>query len=252
MVARLDARDLETPREANRTIASCLGCDVNSLTAENLAQDSVVRFIVDDCHAFFDKRWFPYVQEQWRALLSSPASRGRVAMLLLGRPLFRNVAGGDGSPLLNIGPLLRTRPLTAHEVCDELGVSTELANAACRKTGGHPALTTALVDAVDRDLGRMGAVIDGFVSAQEHCLIKLAEDHSVAARSPRRRHSCETRSCPKTTRFEPLRGRALSGQEAVKDLVASGLVRQEGETIILSAELSRDVRSVARRSRAGI
>ncbi len=94
VVARLDARDLETPQEADRTIASCLGCDVDDLTAENLAQDSVVRFIVDDCHAFFDKRWFPYVQEQWRALLSSPASRGRVAMLLLGRPLLSETLQG--------------------------------------------------------------------------------------------------------------------------------------------------------------
>jgi hypothetical protein len=91
----------------------------------------------------------------------------------------------------------------------------------------------------------MGAVLDGFISAQEHYLIKLAEDHSVAALGLLADIIRSNGAVAQTTLVSSHFGDAYyEGQEAVKDLVASGLVRREGEGVTLSAELLRAVRSV--------
>jgi hypothetical protein len=244
-VVRLDARDAETPRDLNVAIARALQCEADDLTAGNLPEGRVVRVVIDNCHEFYDKKWFPYLQEQWRALLSSASARGRVAILLIGRPLFRRVAGGDGSPLLNIGPTLATRPLSVAEVSDAFEVTPEVAAAVVRKTGGHPALTGALIAAIEGEIARMGNVISGFISAQERYLLKLAEDHSLAALALLADLTRSDAPVAHATLIAKHFGDAfIDGQEALRDLIASGLVKREGANLIVAAELLRQVTAV--------
>lgn len=244
-VVQIDARSAESPADLNIQIAEALRCPYQDLSGDAMLDGDVVRIIVDNAHAFYDRKWFPYLQEQWRALLSSESARGRVAMLLLGRPLFRSVAGGDGSPLLGIGPVLVARPMTPNEVVDAFDVEMRTAEAVCRKTGGHPALTLALLDAIERDSRNIGSRIDDFVRQQERYLLKLAEDHTLAALGMLADVVRSGGPCAEATLVATHFGDTYAdGQEALRDLAASGLVLREGDKVTVRAELVVQVRAV--------
>lgn len=250
-VVMLDARDAEDILDLNGPVAAALRCSHETLTPEQLGPDDVVRIIVDNCHEFYDRPWFPYLQEQWRALLSLEAARGRVGLLLLGRPLFRHVAGGHGSPLLTIGPILLVRPLTEIEVIERFGIAEEVARAVKRKTGGHPWLTRMLLEAIDRDVSNLGGAIEQFVNQHQRYLTRLAEDHTLAAMGVLADLVEAGHPIPDATLITAHFGSSYSdGQDALADLTASGLITRVEDTCQIAAELLRKAPAVRQFLRA--
>jgi hypothetical protein len=237
-VVRLDAGLTDGPHSLNLPIAAALGCTETDLSAEEMDANLVIRIIVDNCHEFHTRPWWPYLQEQWRALVSTPAARGRVGLLLAGRPLFRHVAGGSGSPLLNIGTTMLVRPLEEHDVVEEMAAEPQVARALLRKTGGHPRLTAMLTEAFDGDLSHLGATVDGFAEQNQRYLMRLAEDHTmgglamladlVVADSP------VAEAALTNAHFG---GSYADAQETLADLAASGLIARDGGTCAIAAEL---------------
>jgi len=239
---RLEASDAFTPADLNEPIAAVLGCPSNSLTAESLPRDARVRIIIDQCEELHDKPWLPYLQDQWRALLSEPEARGRVALLLLGRPLFRALGGGRGSPLLTIGVVKPARPLDTDSAASTFGVRPNVADPAIRKTGGHPYLTSALLRAIDGDAANFKKALPPFIAESRRYVMRLIEDHALAAhgvladlldaRSP----VAEAALIGK--HFGDAR---LFGEECLEDLCGSGLIERETSMCSLAAELLRAI-----------
>lgn len=237
-VVRLDAGLSEGPQALNRPIAAALGCSEADLSAEQMDANLVVRIIVDNCHEFHTRPWWPYLQEQWRALLSTPAARGRVGLLLIGRPLFRHVAGGSGSPLLNIGTTMLVHPLDEQQVVEELTVEPRTAKALLRKTGGHPRLTVKLAEAFDGDLGHLGATVDGFVEQNQRYLMRLAEDHTMGGLAM----LADLIAAEDAVAEAALMGAHFGGafadaEDTLSDLAASGLIVRESGACAIAADL---------------
>jgi hypothetical protein len=112
-----------------------------------------------------------------------------------------------------------------------------------RKTGGHPKLAEALVEAIDGDSGNVGKAIGGFIEANRSYLVSLIQDHPLPARAALS-ELLEKRS--------PLQQGALirrhfgaahaDGVEAIDDLTASGLLVRDGDRgCAVGADLLRSV-----------
>jgi hypothetical protein len=241
-VSVVDAANSESATDFNAALAAALKCADSALTLECLPDEERVRLIIDNCESLHDKHWFTVVQEQWRGLLTSEGARGRLGVILFGRPLFQDVAGGKGSPLLNVGPVLRARPLSELEIAHDFGVDASTARAIRRKTGGHPVLTDELVRAIEGDLERLRLVARQFAKEQERYLIRLAEDHTVAgmavladvldSREP------VAESALVSAHFGSSFGR---GQDCLADLAGSGLIeRQADGRCTVGAEVMRE------------
>jgi len=251
VVVRLDAREAEDAIDLNGPLAAALGCPNDELTSERLEPGRVVRVIVDNCHEFYDRPWFPYLQENWRELLSSEGASGRIGVVLLGRPLFRHVAGGHGSPLLGLGPVLVVRPLSPADIHKQFTVTKELAQAIHRKTGGHPALTRYLLDAVEYDITNIGTAITAFVNEQQRYMLRLAEDHQLAAMGILADLIEAKKRLPEPPLIHAHYGTAYSeGQEALNDLAGSGLIARSNGGCELAAELLRETPAVRQFVRA--
>jgi AAA domain len=182
-VLRIDAASAEKPQDLDRQLTAALGCESTELTARYMPEDGILRVIVDRAEHLYDRVWLGDLQERWRALLADEDSKGRLAIVFFGRPVFRQIAGGDSSPLLNAGPVITPRPLTAEEIERRHCVDSSCASAVRRKTGGHPQLTAALVEAIDRDAANLGDSMDGFVEANRRYLVSLIQDHPLEARA---------------------------------------------------------------------
>ena len=242
-VLRIDAASAEKPQDLDHRLTAALGCDSTELTARYMPEDGILRVIVDRAEHLYDRAWLGDLQERWRALLADEDSKGRLAIVFFGRPVFRQIAGGDSSPLLNAGPVITPRPLSADEIKRQHGVDASCASVVLRKTGGHPKLAEALVEAIDGDSGNVGKAIGGFIEANRSYLVSLIQDHPLPARAALS-ELLEKRS--------PLQQGALirrhfgaahaDGVEAIDDLTASGLLVRDGDGgCAVGAELLRSV-----------
>jgi hypothetical protein len=242
VVVSVDAGKTESAADFNAGLGAALKCSDASLALGCLSADERVRVIVENCEELFDRPWFVVVQEQWRALMSSEEARGRVGAILFGRPRFQDVAGGQGSPLLNIGPVLRARPLTEAEIMADYSVAATVARAVHRKTGGHPRLTEALIGAIDGDVKRLETVSRGFAHDHERYLIRLAEDHTVAGMAMLSDVVEADKPLAESAVISAHFGSAYSrGQECLADLAGSGLVeRLVDGTCRLGAAIMRE------------
>ncbi|MCA1704639.1 MAG: hypothetical protein LC808_15805, partial [Actinobacteria bacterium] len=237
----IDAGQVDDPAGLTDPLAGALSCDPDNLTAELLPPNQVLRIVVDRCDQLSGTTWFAFVQERWRALLSSRAARGRVGVLLLGRPLLRQVAGGRGSPLLNLGPVVATRPLSAEEVGQQFHVELGVARAVHRKTGGHPQLTGRLIDAIGGELGNLGSAMAEFLEGNERYLMRLAEDHTVTGLSVLEDLIDSAQPIPQVALIGRHFGSAFSdGLDVLTDLEGAGLVRRERDRCCLAADLFRN------------
>jgi hypothetical protein len=238
----LDASTASYPEDLNAPLAQILDCEPNSLTAEHLDENEVVRILVDRCDCLFDQPWVAEWQEQWRALLTSRAAQGRLAAVLFGRPLFRQIAGGDASPLLNAGRVLTVGPLQQNELEAIYGFDSQLAAAVRKKTGGHPTLTAKLAESL-KEAKDFKHGVKRFLKTERAYVVRLVQDHSVAGQALlgellRFRGSIHE-SALISRHFE---GAHADGMEALGDLCACGLVKRSSPSdYTVGADLLRNV-----------
>ncbi len=242
-VLNIDAATAEKPQDLDLRLTAALGCDGNELTARYMPENRVLRVIVDRAEHLYDHPWLGDLQERWRALLADEESRGRLAMVFFGRPAFRQIAGGDSSPLLNAGPVITPEPLSAAAIARRHGVDEPCARAVFRKTGGHPRLTEALVEAIDGDAANLGDAIDGFVADNRRYVASLLQDHPLPARTALSALLEQRAPMSQGALIRQHFGAAhADGVEAIDDLVASGLVvRGEDGDCQVGAGLLRSV-----------
>jgi hypothetical protein len=242
-VLQLDASTASHPSDLDGPVAEVLGCDPSTLTTSSLAEGRSLRIIVDRCEHLYEQTWLVEWQERWRSFLFSRQSEGRVSAVLFGRPLFREIAGGDASPLLNAGPVLPTQALSSTDIADYFGVATDVATAVQRKTGGHPRLTGSLLEAIDRDVKNLGPRIRGFCSDHRHYVLALLGDHVGEAREilgALLEAKGGVEQSVLVRRYFP--GAPARGVEAVDDLAGCGLVaRDEAGRCRLAADLIHNV-----------
>jgi hypothetical protein len=252
VVVAIDAGTTDSAADFNAQLAVALRCPDSALTADCLNQDERIRVIVENCEELHDRAWFPVVQEQWRALLTDETARGRVGALLLGRPLFQDVAGGQGSPLLNIGPVLRARPLTENEIAADFDVDLVAARAIRRKTGGHPELTAILIESGGGDIENLGATVSQFVRDNERYLLRLVEDHTLAGMAVLSDVIEANAPVAEAAVIGAHFARAFSrGQDCLADLAGSGLIVRDADgRCSLGAEVIRKAASVRQFLRA--
>ena len=239
---RLDASVVNFPEDLNAPLAAILECEPNNLTAEHLDENETVRVLVDRCDALYDQSWVAEWQEQWRALFTSQEALGRLAAVLFGRPIFRQIAGGDASPLLNAGRILTVTPLKSSELKTIYQLDSQLAAAMKRKTGGHPVLTAKLTDDL-KGTGDFKRAIKVFLKREREYIIRLVQDHSVAAQALLgellRSRSGVHESALIQRHFE---GAHADGVEALEDLCACGLLERSGtRDYKVGADLLRNV-----------
>jgi hypothetical protein len=246
-VVVLDAGSAQSADDLMAPIADQLRCRQHRLTAAALPDRVRLRVLIDNCDALHDKSWFPSVQDEWRGLLGEPRARGRLAFLLCGRPLFRRVAEGRGSPLLGIGVIIPSRPLSASEIKTVLNADSTVAEKVQIKTGGHPQLTRRLMDAINRDLTNLEARYADFARSQRRFLLQLIDDHGASARavvaelldSPR---GVEVAEAAILARH--FGGAGVLGQDTFGDLAASGLIERLRGSCRLNAEILRTDREL--------
>jgi len=242
-VLTLDAAGATQPSDLDRPLAVALGCDASALAAPRLREGRSLRVIVDRCEHLHEQSWLVEWQERWRALLLSREAEGHLAAVLFGRPLFREIAGGDASPLLNAGPVLSTEALSPSGIEEQFDVTKECAEAAHRKTGGHPRLTATLLDVIDRDATNLGGRIRDFCTEERHYLRELLEDHVGEAREiigTLLEAKGEVEQSVLVRRYFPRN--PSRGIEALDDLVGCGLVaRDQAGRCRLAADLIRNV-----------
>ena len=237
-VLALDGRSLVAEEDIAAPLAEALGCLPDRLDAASF--DGVLRLVVDSCDALVDRGWLATFQERLRALLATPSARGRVVVVLLGRPQFRSLAGGAASPLLNLGPVATTRPLTASEIAESFEVHPSVAGLARDLTGGHPALTRMLFEYPHESPDELAQFLDEFVKANQRYLLHLVEDHSVAATDALGSLLADGTAVNRAVLIGRHFGQGIStsGIEALSDLEASGLVSTDGDDCVaVSARL---------------
>jgi hypothetical protein len=248
-VLRLDAESAQSASDLMAPIADQLQCQEDHLTAAALPDEIRLRVLVDNCDSLHEKRWFAAVQDEWRGLLGERRARGRVVFLLCGRPLFRRVAEGRGSPLLGIGTVVQSRPLSTAEIETLLETEGRVAEKVRTKTGGHPQLTRRILHAIDRDLGKLETNYADFALSQRRFLLQLIDDHGASARavlaelldSPR--DALVAESAVLARHFG---GSGVLGRDTLDDLAASGLIERVGESCRLGAEIVRTDRDLRR------
>ena len=239
---RIDASTAKYPEDLNAPLAEALNCSPSNISADGLGRDDIVRVIVDRCDCLFDQPWVAEWQEQWRAVLTSSAAQGVLATVLFGRPLFRQIAGGDSSPLLNAGRVLTVSPLSSRTIGLRFSLEERVAAAVHRKTGGHPVLTEKFLAAADgvNDFSRSVKI---FLREDRSYLVRLVQDHPLSGRAILgellRNRSSVHESALISQQFK---GAHAEGQEAIEDLCASGLVHRspEGDCSI-SADIVRSL-----------
>lgn len=239
----LDAASAEKPQDLELPLTAALGCSSTDLTARFMPENRILRVIVDRSEYLYDRGWLGGLQERWRALLSDQDSRGRLGVVFFGRPIFRQIAGGDSSPLLNAGPVITPRPLTAREIEECFGVDQVCATAVKRKTGGHPRLTASLLNAISGDHQNIDKVIDSFAMDNRRYLVQLVQDHSPEGRAVLsellEKHAAIHQGALIRQHFGAAHA---AGVEAIDDLEASGLIARGGDSnCSVSAGLLRNL-----------
>jgi hypothetical protein len=116
------------------------------------------------------------------------------------------------------------------------------ARAIKRKTGGHPALTAALAEAIGGDIERLGSAIPQFVRDHERYLLRLVEDHTLAGMAVLSDVIEGSASVAEAALISAHFGRAFSrGHDCLADLAGSGLIFREADgRCSLGAELVRE------------
>lgn len=249
-VVKLDAGSAEDQSDLDAPVAEALNSPISRLTAQRLPPDTTVRVLVDACEQLHGKSWLPFWQESWRACLSEAEARGRVAVALAGRPLFRQSFGGRGSPLINLGPTLAPRPLTEEDACRELGVAASVAAAVVRKTGGHPQMTERLALRLGNDLSRMGEVFTSFLADESRYLMRLLQDHAVGGMAVVGVLLDAGGAVDEAALIGDVFGTSrVDAEECLADLAASGLIDRDAGRCWIAAEMivqSAAARQVAR------
>lgn len=247
-VVSLDAEQARSPTDLIAPLANVLGCTTDRLSAVGLPSTARVRVLVDNCDVLNDRTWFPALQDQWRGLLGEPEARGRISFLLCGRPLFRRVAEGRGSPLVGMGSFVPSRPLTMADVGQRFAVDQQVAQAVVSKTGGHPLLTRRLIEAIEGDVHALEQRYVDFARSQRRYVLQLIDDHGTTTRAvladvleaPRGGTIAESAIIAR--HFGSSR---VLGQDTLDDLVASGLLERLEGGVRLGASILRADRDLS-------
>lgn len=242
-VLRIDAASAKYPEDLNAPLATAINSEPTSLSASGLAENQVVRVILENCDELYDRRWVADWQARWRALFTSKEAQGRLAAILFGAPLFRQIAGGDASPLLNAGRVITVSPLTAREIEGLHGLEPRRADAVHRKAGGHPEITEALAGALQQRAGDMRKAVGLVCDERRSFVVRLVQDHPLGAQAVLgdllRESSAIHESALIRKHFE---GAPADGADALDDLCGCGLVsRTEGNDCMIGADLLRNI-----------
>ena len=241
-VIEIEAADVSTPGDLNEPLMAALGAELSFLNNENFPDVAPIRVLIDSCEQLHAQSWFPVVQDQWRGVLSLEAARGRLGLLLLGRPLFRSATTGRGSPLLNIGCVLTARPMTSAEASLGFGVDHGLAAIAVRKTGGNPYLTGRLLEHLQDGADDLGPKIKNFASEMRRHVMRLIDDHGIAARGIVADLLDAKQPVASSALIRHHFGEStIEGAECLEDLAGSGLLEVEDGYWRLKAEFVKVV-----------
>ena len=223
----------------NELLASVIGSEYEMPLASELHRETCIRVVVDNCESLHDAPWVDRWQDAWRALFSDPQAKGRLGLLLLGRPNVRRVLGGRGSALLNIAVEVRARPLTEADVMSTWSVERPIARASIRKTGGHPQLTAELIQQTNGDASNLSHAFPDFSKGRTAFLRRLVDDHGHAAKGILADLDRAGGSTSEPIVLRKWFATDLSaGSECLDDLCGSGLLtRAAGEQVALKAEL---------------
>jgi hypothetical protein len=237
-VVRMNARDVAAPNDLLDPLAAAAGVDREELATAEFGSEMRVRVLIDDAHEFHRHSWFQHEQEEWRSLLSRPEARGRIALFLAGRPLFRTLVGGNGSPLLNLGVTVVSRPV-AHDDPGFASVDAKVLEAHTRKTGGHPQLTLDLLQMSGCSSELLASATARLASERRRYILRLVEDHALAARGVLA-DVIEAGGTPVSTATLIARhfGSSISfAHDCFADLAGTGLLRLRDEQLTSAAAL---------------
>lgn len=224
----VDAGDVTSSRALEARFEKLLGCSPGELTTTHLELGARVRLIIDRAEKLYDQDWFISLQERWRAFLCEKESRGRAAVIFFGRPRFRQIAGGAGSPLLNIGKVVSLAGLDPNKAAVHFGIETDIASIICQKTGGHLKLSSDLARYLDGE-PNVGAAQSEWLRDSEPYLLNLLDDHSLSGRKLLLHlfdNGPTTQAILIHTYFE---GQHAAGMEELEDLACSGLVQKNND-----------------------
>jgi hypothetical protein len=246
-VLRIDGSTVSHPEDLNYPLAEMIGCEPTNLVPPRDENASPMRVVVDRCDCLFDKPWVDRWQEQWRALLTAPDSQGRLAAVLFGRPLFREIAGGDASPLLNVSRVVTVEPLREDEVRQAHDLTDAGARVVIEKTGGHPRISHLFAQILTAKSGSFKQAVKSFEKNHRSYLVETIQDHPVGGQAILS-DLLKARSPIHETSLIRLHfaDADADGRTAIEDLCASGLVRRDGSgDCSIRADLLRDVAGIA-------
>jgi energy-coupling factor transporter ATP-binding protein EcfA2 len=237
-VVTVSADTLESPMHANSLVGDAFGVS-DRLPKEDELKGAPVRVLVDRCEALFDAPWLPILQDTWRAFFTAAETQGKASLAMVGRPLFRGVFGGRGSPLSNAAVTVRAAPLTTEAIEAQFQVSRPLAAALQRKGGGHPGLTTRLLKRTTSDVRRIGEAAREMAAEERGYLLDLIDDHGHAGRGVVHDLLQAGGDVASTTVLRQRFGQdRAAGLECLADLIGSGLVQNRQERCVgICAEL---------------
>ena len=244
---RLDATRVHSLSEMNAPVAELLGCDSLTLALPRGGLDRF-RIIVDNAEEIADAGWRGEFQDQWRAFLMDQEHAGRVSAIFLGRPSFRDVLAGAGSPLMNIAAKPVARGMTEYELQAAFGVEDAAASIVIRKTGGHPLLSAQLTRELRETPDDVGDAVRRWEAAATDLVIRVVEDHGIGGRGLiidllnadgpveemallRRRFAVD----------------AARGLVCLEDLTKAGLLQKSGTGYEIKAAMLREIAEIGQR-----
>lgn len=245
-VVRIDIRHIDSLAAINAPLFALLGGGEGDVLSElQPPPDRRIRIIVDNCQDIYDADWMGEFQDEWRAFLTAPQMEGVVSALFLGRPLFRNVLGGRGSPLMNVAALRIAEPMSVQAVAGTFDIDLPFATAVNRKTGGHPDLTRRFIVAAENEIANMRTGVERILETEHRYLLSLVEDHTIAGIGLLADLLAAGAPVAEGTLVHMRFGSSYTaGLDVLGDLAGSGLIRKDGEQWEITADILRAVPQV--------
>jgi hypothetical protein len=242
-VVAVSASKESSAAELLQPLAELMETDFSGLTPETVEQlEGHTVLAIDQAEQLTETGWLVEFQDFLRALFTAEASRGRLRLLIAARPLFRDALGGRGSPLANAAAVTSVRPLTVSEIESAMRISRVPAQAIHAKTGGHPYLTEALVQATNGQLDELRRRLEAFCADNRRYIVGLVDDLGMRGRRVLTDLLATGKPVSRTALIRRHFQDQRSAFECIDDLVGSGFVSESDECLEISAGLLSKLR----------